>query len=163
MKNTVDYSINKAANEWGYRRIVSEEDADIPQISKIFQHPMVSQYLSIGDNYFHYVTNTENVFFYKVYQKEKLIGTVHIEKNDDLLYMDILIFPEFQRMGYATRVIKDVQKDIFGLNYNRIEISIDERNIASLRLFENAGFLFVSKEDELLNYVYKRRYKNLDL
>ena len=111
---------------------------------------------SIGDNYFHYVANTENVYFYKIYKNEKLIGTIHLEKHENLLYMDILIFPEFQKMGFATKVIKDIQKDIFKLNYKKIEISIDERNIASITLFENAGFSFVSKEDELMNFVYQK-------
>ena len=143
-------------NDLAYTRILSEDDVDIPQLLKIYQLPSISQFLSISDNYFHYVTNTESVYFYKVYEKEKLIGTIHLEKDEKLLYMDILIFPEFQRMGFATRVIKDIQNDIFGHNYDRIEISIDESNIASLKLFENAGFTFVSKEDELLNFVYEK-------
>lgn len=143
-------------NDLAYMRILSEDDVDIPQLLKIYQLPSISQFLSISDNYFHYVTNTESVYFYKVYEKEKLIGTIHLEKDEKLLYMDILIFPEFQRMGFATRVIKDIQNDIFGHNYDRIEISIDESNIASLKLFENAGFTFVSKEDELLNFVYEK-------
>ena len=143
-------------NDLAYTRIISEDDVDIPQLLKIYQLPSISQFLSISDNYFHYVTNTESVYFYKVYEKEKLIGTIHLEKDEKLLYMDILIFPEFQRMGFATRVIEDIQNDIFGHSYDRIEISIDESNIASLKLFENAGFTFVSKEDELLNYVYEK-------
>ena len=143
-------------NELTYTRILTEDDSNIPHLLQIYQQPNVSQFISISDSYFHYVTNTPNVYFYKVYEKEKLIGAIHLEKNENLLYMDILIFPEFQKMGFATRIIKDIQNDIFGLNYDRIEISIDESNIASLKLFENAGFTFVSKEAELLNYVYER-------
>ena len=143
-------------NELTYTRILTEDDSNIPHLLQIYQQPNVSQFISISDSYFHYVTNTPNVYFYKVYEKEKLIGAIHLEKNENLLYMDILIFPEFQKMGFATMVIKDIQNDIFGLNYDRIEISIDESNIASLKLFENAGFTFVSKEAELLNYVYER-------
>ena len=143
-------------NELTYTRILTEDDSNIPHLLQIYQQPNVSQFISISDSYFHYVTNTPNVYFYKVYEKEKLIGAIHLEKNENLLYMDILIFPEFQNMGFATRTIKDIQNDIFGLNYDRIEISIDESNIASLKLFENAGFTFVSKEAELLNYVYER-------
>ena len=139
-----------------YTRILSEEDIDILYLSQIFQIPSISQFLSISDNYFHYVTNTENVYFYKVYENEYLIGTIHLEKCDGLLYMDILIFPEFQRKGFATKVIQDIQNDIFKLNYKRIEISIDKRNIASIKLFENAGFAFVSEEDELMNFVYEK-------
>ena len=139
-----------------YTRIVSEDDIDISQLSQIYKIPDVSQFLSISDNYFHYVTNTENVYFYKVYANERLIGTIHLEKYESLLYMDILIFPEFQRMGFATKVIKDIQRDIFKLNYKKIEISIDEKNVASIKLFRNSGFSFVSQEDELMNFVYEK-------
>ena len=48
-----------------------------------------------------------------------------------------------------TSISKEVRR-------NRIEISIDETNTASLRLFENAGFIRESKEDELINFVYQR-------
>ena len=118
--------------------------------------PDISQFLSINNNYFKYVTTTENVYFYKVYKNEELIGAIHLENYEKLLYMDILIFPDFQRMGFAAKVIRDIQNDIFGLNYRRIEISIDERNIASIKLFKNAGFSFVSTEDELMNFVYEK-------
>ena len=139
-----------------YRRIFSEDDGDIFQLMQIYQMPTISQFISIGDNYFHYVTGTENVYFFKVYDNEKLIGSIHLEINEEILYMVILILPEFQRMGLATKVIKDIQNDIFGLSYKKIDISIDESNIASRKLFENAGFTFVSKEDELMNYIYNK-------
>lgn len=143
-------------NDLKYTRILSEDDVDILKLLQIYQTPSISQFLSISDNYFHYVTSTENVYFYKVYGIEQLIGSIHLEKQENSLYMDILIFPEFQRMGFATKIIKDIQDDIFKLNYKRIEISIDEKNIASIKLFENAGFSFVSKKDELINYVYEK-------
>lgn len=139
-----------------YSRILSEDDSDISHLLEIYQQPAISRFLSISDNYFNYVTNTENVYFYKVYASEKLIGTTHLEKCEDLLYMDILIFPEYQRMGFATSVVADIQNDAFGLKFKRIEIAIDESNVASIKLFERVGFTFVSKEDELLNYAYER-------
>lgn len=139
-----------------YSRILSEDDSDISRLLEIYQQPAISRFLSISDNYFHYVTNTVNVYFYKVYASEKLIGTIHLEKCEDLLYMDILIFPEYQRMGFATSVVGDIQNDVFGLKFNRIEIAIDESNAASIKLFERAGFSFVSREDELLNFAYER-------
>ena len=139
-----------------YSRILSEDDSDISHLLEIYQQPAISRFLSISDNYFNYVTNTENVYFYKVYASEKLIGTTHLEKCEDLLYMDILIFPEYQRMGFATSVVADIQNDAFGPKFKRIEIAIDESNVASIKLFERVGFTFVSKEDELLNYAYER-------
>ena len=53
-------------------------------------------------------------------------------------------------------IVKDIQDDVFKLDYKSIEISIDEANFTSLRLFENAGFVFTSKEDELMNFIYKK-------
>ncbi len=139
-----------------YARILGEDDRDIPQLITIYQMPEIAQYLSISDNYFHYVSNTANVYFYKVYENNELIGSIHLEKQENLLFMTILVFPEFQKMGFGTRIIKDIQNDVFGLEYERIEISIDERNTASIKLFGNAGFLCISKDDELINYIYQK-------
>lgn len=138
-----------------YTRMLSVDDTDISQLISMYQAPEISQYLSIGESYFHYVTGTENVFYYKVLFDNNLIGSIHLEKQETLLYMSILIFPEFQRMGHGTSVLKDIQNDVFELNYERIEVSIDESNSASLRLFENAGFTFVSKDGELMNFIYQ--------
>lgn len=140
-----------------YKRMLLEDDTDIPELITIYQIPEIAQYISISDNYFRYVTNNENVYFYKVYENNKLIGSTHLEKQGTVLFMDILVFPEFQRMGLGAKIIKDIQNDVFGLDYKRIEISIDERNTASLRLFQNAGFVCTSKEDELIYFVYQRR------
>ena len=139
-----------------YEQLLSENDIAIPQLKTIYQILEVSRYISISDNYFFYVTNTPNVLFYKVYNNGNLIGTIHLEKHEKLLYMDILIFPQFQRKGFATKVIKDIQNDIFKLDYKKIAISIDELNSASLKLFENAGFTRTSKDDELINLVYQK-------
>lgn len=91
-----------------------------------------------------------------MYKNDELIGTTHLEQQENVLFMDVLVFPKFQRAGLGTSIVKDIQDDIFELGYKSIEISIDEENIGSLRLFEKAGFAFVSKEAELLNFVYKK-------
>ena len=132
------------------------DDADVSKLVEIYQAPEIARYLSISDNYFHYVTNNENVHFYKVYKNGEMIGTTHLEQQGIVLFMDVLVFPKFQRVGLGTQIIRDIQDDIFQLGYENIEISIDEANTASLRLFGNAGFVFTSKEGELLNFVYKR-------
>jgi RimJ/RimL family protein N-acetyltransferase len=140
-----------------YEQLLNENDIAISQLKTVYKLPEVSRYLSISDNYFCYVANTSNVYFYKVYNKGQLIGTIHLENHDNLLHMDILIFPEYQRKGFATEVIKDIQNDFFKLNYKKIEISIDEANSASIKLFENAGFVRTSRDDELINFVYQRK------
>ena len=139
-----------------YKKMIFDNDADIPELVEIYQAAEIARYLSVGDNYFHSVTNTENVHFYKVYKNGELIGTTHLEKQGTILFMDVLVFPKFQRAGLGTKIVKDIKDDVFELGYKIIEISIDETNFASLRLFENAGFVFTSKENELMNFVYKK-------
>ena len=137
-----------------YKRMVNQEDKDIFLINEMHSKPEIKKYINISDNYFNYVTNTENVFFYKVYKDRNLVGTIHLEKNDNILYMDILIFPEFQKAGLGTKVISDIKNDIFNLNIKKIEVSIAESNIPSLKLFEKSGFKFVSQDNGLKNYEY---------
>ena len=139
-----------------YQKMIFEDDADVSKLVEIYQAPEIARYLSISDNYFHYVTNNQNVHFYKVYKNDELIGTTHLEQQETVLFMGVLVFPKFQRAGLGASIVKDIQDDIFELGYKSIEISIDEENIGSLRLFEKAGFAFVSKETELLNFVYKK-------
>ena len=57
--------------------------------------------------------------------------------------------------GYGTKMLSDIKSKVLGLEYKVIEVAVDENNIASLRLFENAGFVPISKEDELINFAYK--------
>ena len=116
----------------------------------------ISQNISIGDNFFRYVTTTENAYYFKVYENGDLIGTAHLEKRGSTLSVAILVFCEYQRQGFGTRIVKDIQDGVLGIEYDNIEISIDERNTASLKLFENAGFVRVSQEEELINMVYRK-------
>lgn len=133
--------------------MVSDKDQDIPLLAEVYKMPEIARYLSIEDNFFHYVTNTENVYFYKVYLYDDLVAAIQLEKQGRTLYMAILVFPEYQRRGVATRILKDV-KDGFGLD--KIEVSVNSGNLPSLRLFEKAGFCAVSQEEELINLVYKK-------
>ena len=139
-----------------YKILKCEKDKDVLLIKNIHNIPEIKKYININDNDFNYVTTTENVFFYKVYKKRNLIGTIHLEKNDNIIYMDILICPKFQKSGLGTNVINDIKNDIFNLSFKKIKVSIDENNIPSLRLFEKLGFKFISLEDELKNYEYSK-------
>ena len=40
--------------------------------------------------------------------------------------------------------------------FERIEVAIEEGNIASIKLFEKMNFVFLSKDGELINYVYQK-------
>jgi len=68
--------------------------------------------------------------------------------------MDIMVVPEHQRKGIATKILNDIKSRKLFPYFEGIEVSIDETNAASIVLFEKMGFEFVSKEGELLNYSY---------
>lgn len=138
-----------------YERITSELDKDIQYLNTILEMPEISRYISVDkERFWRYVTSTENVFYYKVYDGDVLVGAVQLELSGEVLYIDIMVIPEYQRRGIGTSVIRDVQNNVLPPSFERIEISIDKSNTASLRLFEKMGFKFVSCDDELLNYIY---------
>ena len=119
--------------------------------------PEISKYISIDEvNYWHYITTTANVFYYKIYKGDCLVAAVHCELSDKTLYMDLVVIPKYQKDGIGTMIIRDIITRKLQLDFERIEVSIDESNIPSIRLFEKMQFCYVSKEDELLNYVYQK-------
>lgn len=106
------------------------------------------------DNYWIYVTETDNVFFYKIYVNDVLVATTQIELINRVLYMSIVVFPKYQNQGIGKIILKDIQSGKLKLDFTKIMVSVDEKNIASLKLFEKCGFVCVGKDEELFKYVY---------
>ena len=94
--------------------------------------------------------------FFKIYKDDILLATIHLELVDCVLYMSVVVFPEYQKQGIATTILKDIQTRQIGLDFDKIQVSIDEKNIASLKLFESVGFICVNKDEELLEYEYRK-------
>ncbi len=140
-----------------YRRLNSLADPDISYLNRLHSLPEISRYISIDkEKYWNYVTSSENVYYYKVFDNNVLVSCVHIEKYGDTLYLSVFTVPEYQKRSIGSCVIKDIQTDIFSLGFKRIEISVDKTNIPSIRLFTKTGFCEFSREDELINYRWER-------
>ena len=138
-----------------YQRIIGTDDPDIPYLTAILHLPEISRFLSIDDDqYWNYVTSSENVCYYKAYEGGSLVGAVHLETDQKTLYMDIMVIPAYQRRGMGTKILGDILGGKFPISFDTVEVSIDEANTASVRLFEKMGFVRVSQEDELINYRY---------
>ena len=138
-----------------YQRITGTDDQDISYLTAILHLPEISRFLSIDDDqYWNYVTSSENVCYYKAYDGETLVGAVHLETDEKTLNMDIMVMPDYQRRGMGTKILGDILGGKFPISFDTVEVSVDERNAASIRLFEKMGFLRVSQEDELINYRY---------
>lgn len=143
-----------------YKQMISATDTDIPALISVFKLPEVNRYYEIDfENYFSYVTNTPNVHFYKVYEENQMIGAFHLETAEETLYMSIVVFPEFQNKGKGSEIVEDIKRNIFGLDYSKIEVGINDDNFASLKLFEKQGFVFKSKDGGLINYIYEKKRK----
>ena len=140
-----------------YRLIKNLDDEDIPIILSAYKKPSISQFISIDEeNYWKYITSSDNVYFYKIYKDDILVSTIHLESDNCVLYMSVVVFPEYQKQGIATTILKDIQAGKTGHDFDKIRVSIDEKNIASLKLFESAGFVCTGKDEELLEYEYSK-------
>ena len=140
-----------------YCLLKKADDEDIPLILSVYKQPSISQFISIDEeNYWKYITSTDNVYFYKIYKDDILVSTIHLESDNRVLYMSVVVFPEFQKQGIATTILKDIQTGKLELGFDKIQVSIDEKNIASIKLFESAEFVCVGKDEELWEYEYTK-------
>ena len=140
-----------------YRLLKNADDEDIPLILSVYKQPSISRFISIDEeNYWKYITSTDNVYFYKIYKDDILLATIHLESYNRVLYMSVVVFPEHQKQGIATTILKDIQAGKFELDFDKIQVSIDAKNTASIQLFESAEFVCVGKDEELLDYEYSK-------
>ena len=140
-----------------YRLLKKADDEDIPLILSVYKQPSILRFISIDEeNYWKYITSTDNVYFYKIYKDDILLATIHLESYNRVLYMSVVVFPEHQKQGIATTILKDIQAGKLELDFDKIQVSIDSKNTASIQLFESAEFVCVGKDEELLDYEYSK-------
>lgn len=138
-----------------YKRLLSESDRDIAAICAEMDYPDVARFLNYDkEHYWSYVTTSTNVYYYKVYCNERLIGSIHLEIENSTMYMSILVFKNDRNQGLGKRIIDDLLSGEIPIQYERIEVFVDSTNCASVRLFEQCGFVCHSVDDGLLNYVF---------
>ena len=85
-----------------------------------------------------------------------MLATIHLESYNRVLYMSVVVFPEHQKQEIATTILKDIQAGKLELDFDKIQVSIDAKNTASIQLFESAEFVCVGKDEELLDYEYSK-------
>ena len=134
-------------------KILERNDSDIAILRELHNEPSVKKWLSIGDNYFEYCTSTQNVQYIKILLSGVIIGGIHLERDNDILYLSIFIASEHRQKGYARECICYIINR-FSEGINSIKVSIEEENIPSIKLFESLGFVFTGQDEELKNYVF---------
>ena len=77
-------------------KLLQENDSDISILAKLHKEPSIEKYISISENYFEYVVSTESVWYYKIISENVIVGSVHLEKDKDVMYLSICIHPQYQ-------------------------------------------------------------------
>ena len=138
-----------------YVRMTSDNIRGEEEVIKLLTLPEISKFVIIDrENYLSYVTSRNDIFFYKIYFKEKFISALHIEKEERTLYVSLAVASEYQKRGIGCKILEDIQKGRLVTDFKRIEVYVDRENRASVKLFEKMGFVFVEKAGELIKYVY---------
>ena len=125
------------------------KDKDIKDLMRIHASQSVAKYISISDNYFDYVTNTDKVVYYKILLNSVLVGGIHCEYINRTLFISICIDEQYRRNGIAEAALNKLLLEKTN-DVDIIEVSIDETNLSSLSLFQKLGFSQMDKEDELI-------------
>lgn len=136
-------------------KLLIEKDPDIRILKKMHSLPEIKKYISISRNYFKYVTETENVFYYKIILNGEVIGGIHFEKNGETAYISVCIHPDYQNKGYGKRSVEFILNK-FKETYKNVEVGIDEYNFASIRLFEGLGFEKADVSNGLITYILRK-------
>ena len=126
-------------------------DSDLDELIRIHQEPSVYRYISISDNYFNYVTETEGVCYYKIMTDGILAGGIHSEIHGKTMYLSICVDEKYRRLGIAEKSLKKLHS-IIPRTVKTIEVSIEETNIPSVRLFRKLGFQYSERDHELITY-----------
>lgn len=133
---------------------LAKDDPEIGIVKEMHEEPTVSKYVSVSEDYFDYVTNTENVVYFKIKLQGELVGGIHTEISDTVLYLSICIQPWYRKRGVATSALKQLIP-LLPHTVENIQVSIDETNFPSIRLFERLGFTRAGQEDGLVDYILR--------
>ncbi len=138
-----------------FLQVTSLKDTDIPRLLDVHMLPEVSRFIDIIEKkYFKFVIENKNVFYYKIFDKDTLIGSVHCELAGKTMYLSLLIFPEHHNKGYGTKTLEDIINKTIPLDFEVIEVAINDDNHPSLHLFEKVGFVRTSVDGGLINYTF---------
>jgi len=104
-----------------YEKLKNEDKKDIDFLKKCCNNPEIEKFIKLSDSFFDFVTKTPNIYYYKIKIENEIVGGLHLQVSENVLYLSIWVLPSFQRKGIAEHVINDLKSDCFKLNYNEIE------------------------------------------
>lgn len=137
-----------------YEKLNSGDEEDIQFLKECCSIPEIEKFIKISDSFFHYVTNTLNVYYYKILLDNKIVGGLHLQVKDDILYFSIWVMPSYQRIGIAEKVVNDLKNNYFNLNYDEIQVGVAVSNKKSISLFKKLEFEEIKIEEDIIDFKY---------
>ncbi len=105
-----------------------------------------------------------NVFFVAVDNFDNFLGQVRFNISESECVVSISLSSSIKGRGYSKLILSESIKQLFedDSNINEVVAYINEKNIASFKLFTSLGFEVVSSENNLLRLIYRRgkNYEN---
>lgn len=157
----IDYNINthKMLDEWIDE--LKNPNAKLINMYATFNEPISKTY-----QYFlkHPYDMANIKSFIKLFANEGFIyGVVvfHYYNETDIFYLGvnpIIINPEFFGHGIGTKILKEIANSVDKIAKGHVDIikaDTDERNIASIKMLEKAGFVKGAKNNNFVEYSYK--------
>lgn len=111
----------------------------------------------VKDYFINMINNQNILLLYK--EENKPIGYIFAKRIDKKYLIDgLYIDNNFRNKGIATKLIKEIIKEIYLLGDFEIFINVLKENKAAVSLYKNIGFI-VEQEDELKFYMCYNKYK----
>ncbi|QVK19004.1 GNAT family N-acetyltransferase [Mycoplasmatota bacterium] len=135
--------------------VLLKQNDDFTSLLQLHKTSEILKFIHIDlDNYFNYVTTTDNVYYYKVIENNEIISGFHCQIINSILHLSIFVNPKYHHKGYGTIILYDLIKNKFNFNVTEIRASIEINNLKSIGLFEKVGFIKSTIDDELIEYSY---------
>lgn len=68
------------------------------------------------------------------------VGYGHLDKEDDKVWLGIVVKQEYQGMGLSKEIMKILINKAMELNVATIHLAVDDDNIKAKKLYDNFGF-----------------------
>lgn len=108
---------------------LKQGDPNMDELMLIHQEPSVSGYISISGNYFHYVTETDGVVYYKIMTDGILTGGIHSEIHGKTLSLCVCVGEKYRRLGIAEKALNQIIS-VVQCDVKTIEAAIEETKYA---------------------------------
>lgn len=128
------------------------------QDEKKYDNTIDEKFVVVVKDYFINMINNQNILL--LYKKEnKPMGYIFAKKiNDKYLIDGLYIDINFRNKGIATKLIKEVIREIYLFGDYEIFINVLKKKKVAVNLYKNNGFI-VEQEDELKFYMCYNKYK----